>query len=269
MAERFTSEDDYNPLGEHVVEIPARDHGGHGPRRRSFATIGVAVCLALAGIVIAVGAIGDQARRSNDEEAQREELRDGWQILGALAADGAARDGTAAAAPAPSPGVEHSAPAAPPSVVIVTVPAQAAQGAQPALAGAPAPVSAPQTTSNSAGPINAAMPAFPGGIVAAPASVQSMPNTAALNGAVPNGTLPAPNALATPAATQAPLTGAVPASNATEPLPSGNVPASPPTTLPASHACGVTTCAPDSVCCNPSCGICAAPGATCSQQSCG
>jgi len=33
-------------------------------------------------------------------------------------------------------------------------------------------------------------------------------------------------------------------------------------------SCGSTTCPDDQVCCNPSCGICAAPGATCSQERC-
>jgi hypothetical protein len=42
---------------------------------------------------------------------------------------------------------------------------------------------------------------------------------------------------------------------------------SPPTAPPV--ACGTTTCAPDEVCCNRTCGICAAPGQACTRQQCG
>jgi hypothetical protein len=57
--------------------------------------------------------------------------------------------------------------------------------------------------------------------------------------------------------------------NAAPPQPIDNTQSTLPVAHPASQACGLTTCNIDSVCCNPSCGICAAPGDDCSQRECG
>jgi hypothetical protein len=267
MAEQYNAQDDYNPLGEHVVEIPARDHLVHPAPRRSLATIGVAVFLALAGAGIAVILISDQVWRANNDAAQREELRVGWQMLGVLAADGARSDSDGAA----QPSVVHSAPqAVPPSVVVVTVPGQSPPSSVPSgdvapqaqpnpavtnAATAPAPVAnaAPQPMLNPAVPLAVA----PATTLPSGASQALTPAAPALNGTVP----------ASPP-TQSLPSGTVPASPPTQSLPSGTVPASPPITFPASQACGLSTCDMGSVCCNPSCGICTTPGAICSLQPC-
>ncbi len=44
-------------------------------------------------------------------------------------------------------------------------------------------------------------------------------------------------------------------------------PPRPPT--PLRVTCGIATCAPGDVCCNPTCGICTPPGQTCTRQDCG
>ncbi|MEI9937375.1 MAG: hypothetical protein WDO69_09120 [Pseudomonadota bacterium] len=84
------------------------------------AVAGVAVCLGLVGII--TGLIVAHRQSVNDEHLisdalQREELREGWQALGAVAAhDAQVNDVQASPAPTAS--------AAPPNVVIVNVPAQ-------------------------------------------------------------------------------------------------------------------------------------------------
>ena len=254
MAERLDPGDDYNPHDEHVVEIPARDPLLHPAPRRSFATIGVAVFLALAGLGITVGLISDQARRANNEVAQREELRVGWQMLGALAADGADHDSNNAAQSAAPPAAP---PSSPPSVVVVTVPVQS-----PPPSENTAPQTAPSGTALSGAPAQApnaaAQPALNGAIpvaVPVPALANGAPMPSAPTAPVGNGTVPAEN-------------GTVPASPPIQSLPI-SVPDLSPITFPASQLCGMTTCNTGSVCCNPSCGICTAPGATCPQQACG
>jgi len=254
MAQRFDSEDDYNPLGEHVVEIPARDQALHPAPRRSYATVGVAAFLALVGIGITAGLISDQSRRAKDEAVQREELRVGWQMLGTLAANGAARDANAATAQPAQPTQPQQTAA--PSVVVVNVPA-------PGLAQAPAASAAAQATQlpNPAPNGTLAMQAVPGaGVIVQPPFVAGIP---ALNRdqLSPTATQASPTLQSLPS-------GSVAASPPAQSLPIGGVPATDGLTFPASQMCGLATCNTGSVCCNPSCGICTEPGATCSQQAC-
>jgi hypothetical protein len=263
MTQRFEADDDYNPHGEHVVEIPTRGHAR--PPRRSYATLAVAAFIGLSGVVIVGGLAYDQALRAKLDTARRDELRDGWETLGALATEGAeanalAAHAAASAAPTPSTSPIELLPvvqSAPPTVVIV--PAQAA----------------PANQSTNAAQPNAAPPAAVP--VPVPVSLPAVPNAASALPAFPSGTVSASNPQSAPAASVANGTsaaspvppipsGGVPATNPNLPLPTGTVPPAP---LPAAQACGIATCDLGSVCCNPSCGICTVPGGTCPLQPCG
>ncbi len=258
MAQRIEDEE-YSPLGEHVVEIPARHHDAPA-KRRSYAALGVAAFLTLAGVAIVVGVVEERASRERDERAQRDDLREGWQALSTVAAEGAANEATLQAAAA-------NQPSTPPTVVVVPV--------QVSPPGAPITVNQalPASTAQSPAPQNAAANqngmiangAVPGGVVPAPvpiggaaAPVNGAAVAAPGNGAVapPQGVAPATNGV--PAAP----VGTVPATNPTQPVPAN-------TAFPATQACGITSCDLGSVCCNASCGICAPPGASCSQIQCG
>ncbi len=120
--------DDAHTSHNHGFELPETPHvvvrNGSRPWR---AVAGVAVCLGLAGIV--TGLVVAHRQKVSDEHLtsdalQREELRDGWKALGAAAAQDAQTNGMppSTAAPAPAP---------PPNVVIVNVPAQSAAAAPP------------------------------------------------------------------------------------------------------------------------------------------
>ena len=226
----MTSDEEHGVHGEHVVEISNESPELRGARRRSFATISVAVCLGLAGVVTAFAFVRDQSENAADRQRdalQREQLLDGWTTLGAVAAAQRATDEMHVP---PAPSVANTAPATltPPPVpvqnVIVVASPNTAPMVQPALTNAPAV--APVTMST-----------------AAPAGLST-----------PVG-VPAPAS----APDQTPLT----------PAPGSPDTVLDPITYPASLACGLSTCNVDSVCCNVSCGICTAPGATCSQTQCG
>jgi len=145
--------DDAHTSHNHGFELPnAPQVVVRNDPRPWRAVAGVAVCLGLAGIV--TGLIVARRQSASDEHLtsdalQREELRDGWRALGAAAAnDARAND-------APAPAVVNSANvAAPPNVVVVNVPAQAATAAPSNvtninLPSAPAPGSDGSTTGNS------------------------------------------------------------------------------------------------------------------------
>ena len=266
----MTHDEEHTPPSEHVVEVPPRTGTLRAPTRRSLASISVALCLAIAGLAIAVGIVRDQRATADErtrEAVQREELKDGWSTLSALAAQH-------------SPSV--SAPAAPQpterNVVIVNVPPavatspavvapQAVPAAPAAAAAAPVPAPALDTAASPA-------PSAPAMGVAASTS-QAAPAEPAPSAAPP----PAPNNLSLPldSAMCGPNTcnSGMVCCNA-----SCGICAAPgascdtrlcdnPITYPASQSCGLSTCNIDSVCCNASCGICTAPGQTCSQQACG
>lgn len=224
---------------EHVVEITNDSPELRGPRRRSFATIAVAVCLGLAGAVTAFALVRDQSEMASDKQRnaeQREQLLDGWNTLGAVAAAQRASDALRApAAPSapPSPGVANAAKA----------PANGNAAPQP---GAPTPV---QNVIVVGSPAPAAAPS------------QSLP--APTSGTTP---LPAPG-LTTPVGIPAPPSA--PNQTPLTPAPGSPDTVLSPITYPASQSCGLSTCNVDSVCCNVSCGVCTAPGESCSQTQCG
>jgi hypothetical protein len=131
--------DDAHTSHNHGFELPNAPHGLARRESRPWrAVAGVAVCLALAGIV--TGLIVARRQSVSDEHVtadalQREELRDGWKALAAAAAQDA-QDNAAQAAPAAAPASAVSTPAAapPPNVVIVNVPAQSPAAAPPNVA---------------------------------------------------------------------------------------------------------------------------------------
>ena len=91
----MTFHEDPSAHSEHVVEISNESPSMRSARRRSFATISVAVCLGLAGVVTAFAFMRDQSENAADREldaVQREQLLDGWTTLGAVAAAQRAAD---------------------------------------------------------------------------------------------------------------------------------------------------------------------------------
>ncbi len=268
MAQRIEDEE-YSPLGEHVVEIPARGHAAEGTPHRSFAALGVAAFLTLAGITVVVGVVEEHAARERDERAQRDDLREGWQALSTVAAEGAANE-------AMQPAV--SEPNAQPTVVVV--PLQVSPPSTPITVNQPLPAStaqmpAPQNGATMNAPNGVMNGALPSGVIPTPVPfggniptqaanpMNGTPmngagvNGAAVNGAAAlNGNTPLNGAIP-----PAPV-GATPATNPNQPLPSNVTP-------PAGQSCGILTCELGSVCCNASCGICTPPGVSCSQLQCG
>ncbi|HEY4102917.1 MAG TPA: hypothetical protein VGM44_03465 [Polyangiaceae bacterium] len=264
------SDDDYNPHGEHVVEIPARHLDAETPHKRSYATLGVAVFIGTAGVMILAGLALDHSVRETVDSSRQNELRDGWQTLSAIAAEGAEADQMAAAAAAasaraaPTP-VEVLPVVQSPAATVVVVPVPGASANQSTNQ---APAAATTNAAPTPTTVPVPVPALPNAAIAP----QSFPNAAVVT---PNGTPAAPVALPTPNAASA----SVPATNPVTPIPNGTVPASPPiqsvptgavppAPFPASQQCGITTCNLGSVCCNPSCGICTAPGAACPLRPC-
>jgi len=268
MAQRIEDEE-YSPLGEHVVEIPARHHHADIPPRRSYAALGVAAFLTLAGVTIVVGIVEERAARERDERAQRDDLRDGWQALSTVAAEGAANQATLQAAAANQPSTQPT---------VVVMPLQVSPPSAQITVNQALPTSTVQSQAAQSVPQNgmAANNTMAGGIVPTPVPIGGNV-TAPVNpvaGATPasvNGT-PVPGAAvngAPPAVTGSPASG-VPAT------PVGGVPATNPApslpqnaSVPAAQSCGITSCNSGTVCCNPSCGICTPPGVTCSQLQCG
>ena len=246
----MTIDEDPSAHSEHVVEIPNETPATRSARRRSFATVSVAVCLGLAGVVTAFAFMRDQSENAADRErdaVQREQLVDGWTTLGAVAA--AQRAADVMAVPSATTQSNATAPAAPSA-------ARATQAAPPVqnviVVGSPAGAAVPQQIQS-----------LPTQAAAVPANV-SAPSA--------NTSSAAPNAPSDLPAMQAPAT-ATP-DQATPGTPTSPPPGSPdtvlsPVTYPASQSCGLSTCNVDSVCCNVSCGTCAAPGESCSQKACG
>lgn len=284
--------------GDHGVEVPHAAHAQPLSRgtRRSLATIGVTICLALGGIAVAVAIVRDNRdsdERLTREALERDELREGWKTLGAVAASDARGDeqsNPGSAAPTPVQVTVNPPPAAtnaPPNVVIVNVPAAPAQAAN-------APSTASPLAAQTANGTNAALPSVVGGGVplAAGNSGGSLPNTGATPAAVTS-SVPVPSG-AVPAS--APPTPAQSFQNAAMSFAGQSIPCGQNTcnagtvccnascgtcaapgascdtaqcdnaiTYPTSQMCGMTTCNVGTVCCNPNCGICAAPGASCPQ----
>ncbi len=163
-------DEEHGTHSEHVVEISNESPEVRVARRRSFATISVAVCLALAGVVTAFAFVRDQSEHAADRQRdalQREQLLDGWTTLGIAAAQrtsdelrappaGAANNTAPASAPvATTAPVQNvivvSNPAAPqaeqplPATASTAAPAAATPMAAPPV-GVPAPPSAPNQT---------------------------------------------------------------------------------------------------------------------------
>jgi len=122
--------DDAHTSHNHGFELPnAPQVVVRSDPRPWRAVAGVAVCLGLAGMI--AGVIVARRQSASQEQLtadalQREELRDGWKALGAAAA----YDARAADAPAPTADGAATAPSAAvplPNVVIVNLPAPAAQ----------------------------------------------------------------------------------------------------------------------------------------------
>lgn len=273
MAQRIEDEE-YSPLGEHVVEIPARHHADVTPRR-SYATLGVAAFLALAGVTIVVGIVEERAARERDERAHRDDLREGWQALSTVAAEGAANDAALQAAAATQPNAQPT---------VVVMPVQVTPPSAQITVNQPLPTSTAQSQAAQGVPQNG-MPASnvaTGGVVptpvpvggnfAAPATMPAGSTPAAVNGAAVNGAAAngaavngaAPPVAGAPVSGSAPSApvGGVPASSAVQSLPQN-------ASFPATQSCGITSCNAGTVCCNASCGICTPPGVTCSQLQCG
>ncbi|MET0791570.1 MAG: hypothetical protein ABW061_08625 [Polyangiaceae bacterium] len=250
----MTHDEEHTPPSEHIVEVPPRGPSQRAPSRRSIASISVALCLALAGLAIAVGIVRGQratADARTRDAVQREELKDGWSTLSALAAQHSPSV-TAPAAPQPT---ERN-------VVIVNVPPPVATSAA---------VVAPQVVAPTASaPVSAAAaPATPSAApVAESAAAQTASSAAPI---VPNSSYSADSVLCGPNTCNSgmvccnPSCGICTAPGAT----CDTSLCSNPITYPASQSCGLSTCNIDSVCCNVSCGICTAPGESCSQRACG
>ena len=245
MAQRIEDEE-YHPLGEHVVEIPARHHAAASAPKRSFAALGVAAFLTLAGVTIVVGIVQEHAARERDDRAAREDAREGWQTLSSIAAEGAANDAAMRTA--------ANQPSAPPTVVVV--PVQVSPPATPIAVSQPLPGSTAQAASPQTASVNAPSGAFtngsPASVVPAPVPVNAPPSAGVA--ATPPGT-------AASAPPPAPV-GATPASNPAQPI-------GPTEPFPATQSCGIASCDLGSVCCNARCGICTPPGVSCSQVQCG
>lgn len=277
----MTSDDERYAHGEHIVEITQAAHE-RNVQRYSLAALGVAICLALAAVGITAGIVETKTKQ-RDAEAARDAL-DGWQTLGALAAGSARMDDAPAASATTNPAQVESAP----NVVIVNVP-QAPGATAPVAAttsGAPLQIASPQSAPNQA-PTGAQQGVTNGVPLATP--LVAMPNVVAMpNGGAPlNAAGPAAgNAAPASSSGSALPSGNVAASNPTPTLPNDTVRANPtpspsnapgtapnavrtPQSYPGAQDCGLTTCNIDSVCCNPSCGICVAPGDECSQRRCG
>ncbi|HET7544757.1 MAG TPA: hypothetical protein VFK05_33045 [Polyangiaceae bacterium] len=128
--------DDTHSSHSHGFEVPDTRHALERSASRPWrAVAGVALCLGLAGVV--TGLILVRRQSASDEHLtsdalQREELRDGWRTLVAAAAlDAQSRDEQKREAPTASSANSASPGAAPPSVVIVNVPAASAPAAPP------------------------------------------------------------------------------------------------------------------------------------------
>ena len=266
----MTHDEEHTLHSEHVVEVPMRTPAMRASTRRSIASISVALCLAGAGLAIAVGIVRDQRATADErtrEAVQREELKDGWSTLSALAA----QHSPSVAAPAAPQPTERN-------VVIVNVPPPVATS--PAVV---APIAAPTQTADLPAPAAAAAPVAPQSLSGAPVpspseralAAPTTPNAAP----IANSTPPTPNAvnLSLDSVMCGPNTcnSGMVCCNA-----SCGICAAPgatcdtslcdnPITYPASQSCGLSTCNIDSVCCNVSCGICTAPGESCSQRACG
>ncbi len=243
LIEGMTSDEDPSVHVEHVVEISNESPELRVARRRSFATISVAVCLGLAGAVTAFAFVRDQSENAADKQRdslQREQLLDGWTTLGAVAAQRAEDEMRVPPAPtavSTAPATATATPAPVQNVIVVGSPATDAvpQTIQPLPVSAPSNASAPAPVTVTTPP-SSPPPASPAGM------------------STPEG-VPAPAS----APDQTPLT----------PAPGSPDTVLSPVTYPASQSCGLSTCNVDSVCCNVSCGICTAPGASCSQSQCG
>jgi hypothetical protein len=274
----MTHDKEHTPHSEHTVEVPPRTPSVRAVRRRSVATLSVALCLAIAALAIAVGIVRQQRTTADErtrEAVQREELKDGWDTLSALAA----QHSTSVAAPAAPQPTERN-------VVIVNVPPPVATSptviapvvAAPAT---PAPTQAPAATQSSA-PAQAITPAPTATMSPAQSAPVLVPTSAATGsseGQVPSpvasstrgvnpvldSVLCGPNTCNTGMVCCNPSCGICTAPGAT----CDTSLCSNPITYPASQSCGLSTCNIDSVCCNPSCGICTAPGESCSQRACG
>ncbi|MEI9952397.1 MAG: hypothetical protein WDO74_26295 [Pseudomonadota bacterium] len=122
--------DDAHSSHNHGFELPETPQVVLRNDARPWRVVaGVAVCLGLAGLVTGLVVAHRQTvsdAHLTSDALQREDLRDGWKALGAAAAHDAQTNGVQANSAAP-------APAAPPNVVIVNVPAQSAAAAPPSV----------------------------------------------------------------------------------------------------------------------------------------
>ena len=181
----------------HSVEIVEEAHQRSRTRRRTFATLAVATCLGMAGVIIGIAMVRGQEEgdtRATREALDREELRDGWKTLAAAATEGAQRtdtQATAASSVAPPASAQPTQPTT--NVVVVNVPAQQPSTSinmsttpapsstvmsipQPA---SPAPLQsmAPQSTYDSTTPIYVPVPAIaPNGAGSLPVPDQTVGN---------------------------------------------------------------------------------------------
>ena len=166
-------DEDPGAHSEHVVEISNESPEMRVARRRSFATISVAVCLALAGAVTAFAFVRDQSENAADRQrnaVQREQLLDGWTTLGIAAAQHTSdemRVPPAAATNTAPTSAPNPTPAPVQNVIVVSSPAPAAQSVTAA------PTTAPVTAAAAA--TNA--PAPPVGVPAPPAAPNQTPLT--------------------------------------------------------------------------------------------
>ena len=245
----MTFDEDASAHSEHVVEIPNESPATRKARRRSFATISVAVCLGLAGVVTAFAFVRDQSENAADHErdaVQREQLIDGWTTLAAVAASQRASD----ALVLPSNTAQPVATTQPTNAAPQSSPAPAAPTQTIIVVGSPAPAAVPQPIQSL--PTQAApVPVNP-----APSSANTSSTNAPSDLPVMQAPTPTSPGLGTPG-------------SPTSPPPGSPDTVLSPITYPASQSCGMSTCNVDSVCCNVSCGICTAPGESCSQKACG
>lgn len=264
----MTHDEEHTPHSEHVVEVPPRLPSTRATTRRSIASISVALCLAGAGLAIALGIVHDQRATADErtrEAVQREDLKDGWSTLSALAAQHSPSI-SAPAAPQPTERnvviVNVPPPVATSPTVVAPMAAPGQAAVAPAPASAPAAIQGPSNFQSTAPAAPVLAPSPTPSNVPAPSSVPSASNSVNLS---QDSVMCGPNTCNSGMVCCNASCGICAAPGAT----CDTSLCDNPITYPASQSCGLSTCNIDSVCCNPSCGICTAPGERCSQRACG
>jgi hypothetical protein len=225
---------------------------------KRFAAFSVALCLALAGAGVGLVVARDHRDKAaglalNKDAPEQQDSSDGWRAFSALATPmprTTAGSPLAAASPNPVDGTPNQ------SAITVGLGGSSGTSGVAGASGAPStagtggvhasPTNSPQSGAIGNVAIAVANDALSSGVVAGvPAASASGGVATAAGSAVPSGQQP-------------PATAAAP-----EQVPRPNFNYSQQSVI-----CGSSTCNLGQVCCNSSCGTCAAPGATCDQARC-